>query len=211
MLPLRQDEPGLRTAVFVRRTRSVTGPSKVQPDTYDKTTIRLHWATAGLVAIQFLIGRTTNFLPRGPLRIDIWSVHVLFGFLLAAVVVVGMFWRAIRGRRLPPAERGIRHLLAMTTHRLLDLLLLIMVVLGIIDVFAHAFPLFSLWHFPKLGDEEFMRRVNAWHGFVANIVVTVALFHAAAALFHHYVIRAGVLLRMSPPWRNSRSSGNHLL
>ena len=50
---------------------SVTNSSTARPDVYDKTTIRLHRATAILVAIQFLIGRTTNFLPRSPLRVDI--------------------------------------------------------------------------------------------------------------------------------------------
>ena len=116
--------------VWTGRQEDLERALKVSPEIYDNTTITLHWATAILVAIQFLIGTTTNFLPRGPLRVDIWSIHVMFGFTLAIVVVAGMIWRAIRGRRLPPPERGVRHLLAVTTHRLLDLLLLIMVALG---------------------------------------------------------------------------------
>lgn len=98
----------------------------------------------------------------------------------------------------------MRHLLAVTTHRLLDLLLLIMMALGITNVFAHAFPLFNLWYFPRLSDEEVMGSVNAWHGVVANIIITVVLFHSAAALFHHYVIKDGVLRRMGP---NPRALG----
>ena len=39
---------------------------------YDETTIMLRWGTAFLVAIQWLIGRTTNFLQRGGY---IWAVH----------------------------------------------------------------------------------------------------------------------------------------
>ena len=62
------------------------------PEVDNRTTITLHWATAILVAIEFLIGRTTGLLPRGPLRVDIWSVHVLFGFAFAGVVLVGMLW-----------------------------------------------------------------------------------------------------------------------
>jgi cytochrome b561 len=179
-------------------SRVVTVHSKRPPDIYDRTTIRLHWATAILVAIQFLIGRTTNLLPRGPLRVDIWSVHVLFGFALAGVVILGMFWRATLGRRLPPPDRGVRHVAAVATHRLLDLLLLVVVGLGITNVFAHGFPLFNLWHFPKFGSDEFMHSVNAWHGLIANIIIGVALLHAAAALFHHHVMRDGVLRRMWP-------------
>lgn len=125
-------------------SRNVTDQSENPHEVYDRTTITLHWATAILVAIQFLVGRTTNFLPCGPLRGDIWSVHVLFGFALAGMVVLGMLWRATHGRRLLPLNRGILHLTAVAAHRLLDLLLLVIVVLGITNVFAHGFPLFNL-------------------------------------------------------------------
>ena len=178
--------------------RDVADTSGSQPEVYDRTTITLHWATAILVAIQFLIGRTTNLLQRGPLRVDIWSVHVLLGFAFTGVVILGLFWRAARGRRLPPINRGVLHVAAVAMHRLLDLLLVIMVALGITNVFAHGFPLFNVLHFPKFGGDEFMRSVNAWHGSFANIIVAVALAHSAAALFHRYVIKDGVLRRMWP-------------
>jgi cytochrome b561 len=179
-------------------SRDMTDHYESPPEAYDRTTITLHWATAILVAIEFLIGRTTSLLPRGPLRVDVWSVHVLLGFALASVVVLGMLWRATLGRRLTPLNRGVLHLTAVATYRLLDLLLLIMVLLGITNVFAHGFPLFNLWHFPKFGGGEFMRNVNAWHGFIANVIIAVALLHSAAALFHHHVIKDGVFRRMWP-------------
>ncbi len=176
----------------------MTDPFEGPPESYDRTTITLHWATAILVAIEFLIGRIASRLPRGPLRVDIWSVYVLLGFALASVVVLGILWRAQSQRRLPPINRGVLHLAAVVTHWLLDLLLLIMVALGITNVFAHGFPLFNLWHFPKFGGDEFMRSVNASHGLIANVLIGVALLHSAAALFHHHVIKDRVLSRMWP-------------
>ena len=61
----------------VRRSiikRKAPTQSTIEPkgENYDKTTIMLRWATAFLVAIQWLIGRTTNFLQRGGY---IWAVH----------------------------------------------------------------------------------------------------------------------------------------
>jgi cytochrome b561 len=175
-----------------------TDPVDAQGDSYDAVTIRLHWATALLVVLLWSIGRLTPFLPRGPLRIDIWSVHVLLGFTLAAVLIARIAWRLTRGRRLPPAEHGIRHLLATATHGLLYLLLVTVVGLGVTNVFAHAFPLFNIWHFPMLGDAGFGRMINGWHNLVANLIALVALFHAAAALLHHYAVGDGVLRRMWP-------------
>jgi cytochrome b561 len=165
---------------------------------YDKTTIRLHWATASLVVLLWLMGRTTGFLPRGPLRLDIWSLHVVLGFVLAGIVLTRIIWRVTRGHRLPPSDRGIRHLLAVTTHLSLYVLLLIVVVLGILNVFAHAFPLFNVWQFPRIGSGHFQASVNHWHNVAANVIAVLALFHAVAALFHHYVMRDGILHRMRP-------------
>lgn len=167
-------------------------------DVYDAITIRLHWITAALVVLLWTIGRVTPFLPRGPLRIDVWSVHMLLGLTLAIVLIARIGWRLTRGRRLPPAERGIRHLLATATHGLLYLLLVAVVALGITNAFAHGFPLFNLWHFPKFGDADFGRAINGWHNLAANVIAAVALFHATAALFHHHVVRDGVLRRMWP-------------
>jgi cytochrome b561 len=79
----------------------------------------------------------------------------------------------------------------VATHRLLDLLLLAIIVLGITNVFAHGFLLVNYWRFPRLGGDEFMRGTNSWHGLTANFIVAVALFHSAAARFHRHVIKTG--------------------
>jgi cytochrome b561 len=166
---------------------------------YDRHTIGLHWATAVLVAIQFVIGKTTPLLPRGPLRVDIWSMHIVLGFVLASVIAAGSLWR-LRRRAAPAAEHGILQVVATATHRLLEALLITIVALGILNVFAHAFPLFNIMHFPRLGGLQFMRRINAWHELVADTLVAIALLHGGAALFHHYVLKDNIL-RMWPGLR----------
>ncbi|WP_158915504.1 cytochrome b [Caulobacter sp. S45] len=165
---------------------------------YDPITIRLHWATAALIVVLWIMGRTTGWMPRGPLRVDVWSVHVLLGFALAVVLVARIAWRTTRGRRLPPVEHGVLHLVAKAVHGLLYVLLATVVVLGLINVFAHGFPMFNVLKFPKVGDKAFTKTVNHWHDLAANTIAAVALFHAIAALFHHYVRKNVVLIRMAP-------------
>ncbi len=163
--------------------------AETPPENYDRVTIGLHWVVASLVAALWLMGRTIGFLPRGTLRIDLWSLHVLLGFALAGVLIARIVWRTTGGRRLPPADRGALRLLALVTHRLIYVLLLTVVALGVINVFAHGFPLFNVWHFPKLGQDDFAQTINARHDLVANVIAATVALHAAAALFHHYVIR----------------------
>jgi cytochrome b561 len=173
---------------------------------YDRTTIRLHWATAGLVAYQWIVGRLTEFLPKGPFRLDLWSIHVLLGFALAAVLLARVGWRLSRGRHLPAEAQGAQHVAAVGTHAVLYVLLVGVVGLGVLNVFAHGFPLFGAWHFPKVGGPHYSKVVTGWHNLFANLVAALAFFHAAAALFHHYVQRDGILARMLPGVRPRRAA-----
>ena len=99
----------------------MTDEGMIQP--YDRRTRALHWATAGLVTTLWVTGRLTKLLPKGPLRLDIWSVHVLIGFTLAAVILARIAWRLTGGRKLPAAEHGARHRIAVIVHTLLYILL----------------------------------------------------------------------------------------
>jgi len=170
----------------------------IAPQSYDRRTIQLHWWTAGIVVFQWGVGQLNHLLPKGPLRLDIWSVHVLVGFALVAIILTRIWWRLMRGRQLPPAETGARHFVAETTHALLYVLLVGVAGLGVLNVFAHGFPLFGLWNFPKVGGKDYAQVANGWHELFANLIVILALFHAVAALFHRYILKDRVLTRMWP-------------
>jgi len=177
---------------------SIDRPSEPTRGLYDLVTIRLHWATAGLVALLWTVGRTTSWMPRGPWRVDVWSVHVLLGVALTGVVVARIIWRLRRGRTSIASEAGSSDIAATIVHFALYILLVAVLALGIVNVFAHGFPMFNLWKLPKVGDADFEHTINAWHGLVANVLVALAALHSAAALGHHFVRRDGVLGRMIP-------------
>ncbi len=165
---------------------------------YDAMTIRLHWATAMLVALLWIMGQTADWFPRGPLRLDYWSLHVLLGFALLVVLGWRIIWRARGGRTLPAADHGLLQAAATATHYLLYALLVTVVILGVVNAFVRGFSMFGLFHLPQIGDPELKRPINRWHELAANAVLCVALFHAAAALVHHYVWRDGLIRRMMP-------------
>jgi cytochrome b561 len=168
---------------------------------YDRRTIVLHWTVAGVIAFMWVMARLNMLLPKGPVRLSIWSIHVLVGFVLAALVVARIGWRLTRGRRLPPAEHGPRHIIAMAVQGALYLLMLAVVVLGIANVFGHGFPLFNVWKFPRFWEKPFQHQIAEWHNLIANIIAAVAAVHAVAALYHRYVLKDAVLRRMMPGTR----------
>jgi cytochrome b561 len=167
---------------------------------YDSMTIWLHWATVGLIVALWVIGQTGDWFPRGPIRKDVWSVHVLLGFAAGFVLVARLVWRAQFGRALPPADTGALQMIARVTHIGLYLLLAIAIALGLTDALYRGFSLFDMWPLPQIGtgDTEMRHSINEWHELAANSLVIAALFHGAAALVHHYVWRDHLLERMRP-------------
>ncbi len=167
-------------------------------DRYDSTTIRLHWATAALVVVLWISGQLADLAPKGPLRTDAWSSHFVLGFALAAVLIWRLVWRFGGGRRLPAAGSGLLHFLAQAAHHGLYLLLIATVALGLVNAFVRGVSLFDLASLPQIGDRELRKPITQWHEFAANLLLGLAMLHAAAALAHHYILKDAVLLRMAP-------------
>ena len=167
---------------------------------YDATTIFFHWATAVLVAAQWLGAQTIDWFPRGPLRVDARSVHITVGVLLAALLAARVVWRVTGGRRLPLADQGAVNLVAKGTHWGLYALLAAMVLVGMFLAWTRGDSIFNLFSIPAYdpADKALPDQVLGVHATIGWLIVALAGLHAAAALFHRYVWRDAVLARMLP-------------
>jgi cytochrome b561 len=167
---------------------------------YDTTTIFLHWATAILVAEQWLGAQIIDWFPRGAPRVDARSVHITGGMLLAVLLLGRIVWRLTRGRRLPLADGRALSMIAKATHRGLYGLLAVMVMVGMALVWMRGDSLFDVFTIPAFepGNHALADRVHEVHATIGWIIVAVAGLHASAALFHRYIWRDGVLGRMLP-------------
>jgi cytochrome b561 len=169
---------------------------------YDRTTIALHWAVAVGVAVQWISGQTIDWWPRGPLKVDARSAHIVMGATLAGLLLWRLYWRAFRGERLPRAEGGVLGLLAVAVHWALLAGLAVLLGLGLYCAWLRGDSLFGLVRIPVLGDfaakarHQLVEQVTNLHGLGANLILWLASFHAAAALAHHFYWKDGVLKRM---------------
>jgi cytochrome b561 len=184
--------------------------AKIKHSSYDSPTIILHWLTASLFALLWIIGQTADCLPDGPANTAVWSLHVVLGFLLVGVLILRVIWRVGAGRRLPAADSGAMRIAAASTHYLLYALLGLVVALGIVNAFVRGYNLFDLVSLPQFGDKEMRHEITEWHGLAANITLGLIGFHALAALAHHYVWRDGVLARMLPGAPTTRARSTQL-
>src|ERR1700722_14650085 len=177
------------------RQTIVTEPVETQGPRHDPTTIAFHWISAVLVAVLWTIGQTVDVFPNGPLRIDYRSVHIALGVTLGLVFLARLGWRLTRRETLPPIDRGLLLVIARITHWLLYALLIVAVGLGLAHVWVRGEVIFNLFVVPAYdpGHRALMRLLGGWHALAANTVVIIAGVHAAAALFHHYILRDATL------------------
>ncbi len=179
---------------------TATAPAATQGRRHAAMTIALHWITALLVVVLWGIGQTVDFAPNGVLRTDYRSVHILLGVILAVVLITRLAWRAEKGGMLPPLDTGPMLLVARATHWTLYILLVLAVGFGLLNVWVRGDSIFTLFSVPQLapGNRVLRHQIGDWHALAANGLLIVAGLHAAAALFHHYILRDATLRRMLP-------------
>ena len=180
---------------------------------YDEVAVALHWATAILVLIQFLLGVTWDYFAK-PMREDMQTLHISLGLLLTAVIVARIVWRLMPGHQRPAIVNGWVKMASKGVHYLLYLLLVIQAGLGWAWRWAqgHDVGFFGLFAIP--GPYGALSRptrhlLSEFHEKIAWGIVIIAFGHALAALYHHYKLRDRVLGRMLPAARRSRAALPH--
>ncbi|SFB27718.1 cytochrome b561 [Rhizobium sp. NFR07] len=176
---------------------------------YDRTTILFHWLTVALVLWQFGSSQIWPLLERGTApRSFLAQSHMTLGVALSIVILLRLIWRMTRGRRSPIAIPRLQRVAANAVHGLLYCLLIAQAVLGYLFGWSQGkpFPLFGIPTITPLvvvpGDSRDL--VLTLHENIAWIIIGVAVAHACVALFHHYVMRDGVLRSMLPGPKSSR-------
>ena len=190
--------------IFVEQTVSERNFSSLETARYDNMTVALHWITVMLVIYQFAAGELWDFLPR-PQRHTVIQLHVSFGIVLAAVVMIRVVWRGTIGKAMPPVGGAATAGAARALHYFLYLGLIGMAVTGVLNRWAAAQSLNFFWLFTIPSPVSDMR---TWHHYDARlhsigawIFIAATDLHASAALIHHYILRNEVLLRIMPAGR----------
>jgi cytochrome b561 len=171
---------------------------------YSSFSILLHWATAILIVIAWLLPQVTDILPRDQ---EEWIIglHRSIGVTVLALVCVRLVWRLVSPPpHLPRFTPLLMRRAAALGHTALYLLMVAVPVLGIVFTWSsgNTVPFWGLFNLPNLMDPDPGLR-EFWidlHAVLANTIMVLAGLHALSALFHHYVLKDGLLNRMLP-WR----------
>ena len=133
------------------------------------------------------------------------DTHMSFGVLLATVVIARLAWRWMPGHQLSSLEAGWVRLSSKATHYLLYGLLVIEAGLGFAFRWGAGRPMefFGAGIPPLTGmmDKALRHDLREIHEKIGWAIIMLALIHALAALYHHYVLKDRVLERMLPAVR----------
>src|SRR5262245_55214402 len=97
---------------------------------YDRPTIWFHWTIAVLVPLQWGLAQIIDWFPEGEPCFGARSFHISAGLFIAVLLAARIFWRATKGRMLPPANKGALQTLTKSVHYALYALLTAMVLAG---------------------------------------------------------------------------------
>lgn len=164
----------------------------------------MHWLMLLLLVAVYTAINLHDVTAKGnTLRADLKTWHFMFGLSVLVLVAVRLLMRRFAGAppTIVPAIPHWQQRLAETVHIGLYVFMIGMPLLGWFAVNAKGEPilLFGV-QLPQLigRDKALYDTLKEIHKTIGTIGYYLIGLHAAAALFHHYVMRDSTLVRMSP-------------
>ena len=174
-----------------------------QSERFDALTIAMHWGTLLLLVVAFAaawrFGQATDpATAEGALL-----AHRSTGALLWGLTLFRLGWKHRLGRAapLPRTVTPLQRAAARATQYGLYILLVLQPITGLLQSVLRGKP-FPLpgFTFPAIvaRDHALTKVFHNIHEFTAWALLALIALHAGAALFHHLVLRDGVLRAMTP-------------
>lgn len=170
---------------------------------YGSLAITLHWAMLFLIAAVYLCIEMRGYFPKGSaMRNALKTWHFMLGLsvLILATLRLALHLLAPTPAISPEPARWQR-IAARVVHVLLYAFMLGMPLLGwlVLSAAGKPIPFFGLqWPALTAADPASAERLEGIHESIGNLGYALIGLHAAAALFHHAVLRDDTLRRMLP-------------
>lgn len=184
-----------------RETR--TEPTQVG---FGSTLIAVHWLVFALMASAYATMEFRGIFPRASDgRLVMRAAHYALGLSVLALMLVRIPLRIARGAPpIVPPPPAWQARAAKLGHLALYALMIVLPVLGWLAYGAEgrAATLFGIAvPMPIAPHEAWVKPLEAAHEVAGKIGYALVGLHAAAALWHHYVVRDNTLALMWPPSR----------
>ncbi len=182
------------------KARVAAAPAQADSsERYSPRAILFHWSTSILIVVVGVLGLLHDSWPRQT-QAGWINIHALIGLAVWVLVIVRFGWRSTHTPpELPPHVGEFSRRLSYPAHLLLYVLIFVIPIIGVVTFIWHGrafdFGLFRL-DFGIRANRAIFHPTEDLHGYLAYTLFALAGIHALAALWHHFIRRDGVLLRM---------------
>jgi cytochrome b561 len=168
---------------------------------YTPVAVSLHWIMAALILFSAILGLLLDAWPKDTKLFWI-NIHAQVGLLVLALLIARIWWRRTHTPpELPPEVSDISRRVSHPAHLLIYALMLITPLVGIVAFVWHArvldFGLFAI-DFGVKSNGPVYHQAEDIHLWLTYGLLALVTGHAVAALWHHFISRDTVLLRMLP-------------
>ncbi|HKT33147.1 MAG TPA: cytochrome b [Gammaproteobacteria bacterium] len=190
------------------RTAIALVPLRNTRERYGLIAQLFHWVIVVLVAAQFVLGFMAHGLPISMERLVLLARHKSIGITIFVLVVLRLAWRLYsRPPPLLPSPHPLFNTAARMSHGLMYALLLSMPPVGWLLSSASNLTVawFGLFSLPNLvgPDKRLAQALLLTHESMAWLLLVTIVVHVLAALWHHFLLKDTVLLRMLPSTRRT--------
>ncbi|MBV9565293.1 MAG: cytochrome b [Bradyrhizobium sp.] len=161
-----------------------------------------HWILGIAILGMIAFGWWVNHVPARPDRFFWRSIHADIGYVVLLLTVVRLIWRVANPTpELPSDAPRWQRIAAQVSHWLLYLVTILVAMLGWAMSGARTqnyADWFGLFRVPQITspDRAAEHAYEERHIFFAYVLLALVVLHVAAAVWHHFIRRDRVTMRM---------------
>lgn len=162
------------------------------------TAVMIHWISAFVIFLMFAMGfAATNFADPA-FKISLLQGHVIFGIIALLLTIFRIVWWVFLDKKpddltnIPNWQNRISH----WVHRLFYVFIIVMSVSGIGMMILSGAGEILFGNSTNLLPEFEKFPPRLLHGIIAKLFIALIAIHIGAALYHHFILRDGLLKRI---------------
>lgn len=167
---------------------------------YGLITKLLHWVIGIGIIGMLVVGFIMTDMPPADEKWQLYFVHKSIGVTILGLVALRILWRFVNVQLdLPSDLPGWQKSASKITHFLLYVFMFLMPVSGVLmsRFGGHEINVFNLFTISALEKDPALSSLfSNMHGFSAIIFSLLIALHVCGGLYHHFVRRDNILIRM---------------
>jgi len=169
---------------------------------YRWPTIGVHWLTVLLIITAYVLATILEDMTLSPQKLKLYSWHKWVGITVLFLLPLRLLFRFLDPLDHRAGLTALEIKASAAVHGVIYLLLIAVPMFGWLHSSAAGFPVVWLGVLPLpdlVGKDKALAEIfKELHEGSVNLLIALVVMHAAAALYHHYIRRDGVLARMLP-------------